>query len=453
VNFNILDKNLISYHYINSLLHSRVHGIIKSDFQLQLEKKDITQAKKTLIDYSIFLLEKYLPNLVAIFEPYLNAINDHEELKSIIYINKHEGFEFSDSLLFSLLKTINFKIKPKDLKAIFKTNICLRNKIIVEALATFADQNKEAFTELMAISIYSILEYNRDLFNKLDIETKIRLIDYMIKNFSKSDDLSFVDGTQSAKDECITFLKHNGLDFELKDLKKLQELHNDVDDIWSLLISQKINELSQREVDTYSQKYDIDKIKNFILLGRINSYKDFFIFIISALEKLKESIQDNRDNDKNPFYSDNKHNAENDCRDIVVQRLKEKYDYDLIINREQLEGINKADICLIWRTNHKYIVQVECKLDNNPNLFDGIKEQLIKKYMNENVQYGIYLVFYFGKKRTQPDALIKTLSSTIPKSKLENIKIIIIDLRRLPKKTKKTSKDISKKNLQKKLKL
>lgn len=430
VNFNKLDKNLLSYFYINSLLHSRIHGIIKSNFHLQVEVNELHHANKVLIEYLILLLKKYLPELVAIFKPYIIAQNDIEDFKLIIHINKHEGFEFSDSLLFNLLNTINFKIKLKDLKIILKKKICLRNKNIVEALTTFANQKRAAFTELMAVSIYSIFQYKPEVFNKLDIEIKIRLIDYMIKNFSKSEDLYFTDGIQSAKDECITFLKHKGLDFELKDLIKLQEMHKvESEDIWSLLISQKINELSQREVDTFSQTYDIDKIKNFILLGRVTSYKDFYIYIISALESLKLSIQDESDNDKNAFYSGIKPKNENDCRDIIVQRLKGKYEYDLIINREQAEGINKADICFMWRTNHKFIVQVECKLDNHPKLYENICDQLIKKYLNENVLYGIYLVFYFGRNRSSPETLINSLSAKIPNSKRDFIKIIIIDLR------------------------
>lgn len=440
VDFVRLNKRLIEYYYINSLLHSKVYGINKSDFHLQLEQKDSQQAREILLNYLMLLIKKYLPKMAAILQPYLITQNDLDELKLNIYIQKLEGYEFSDSLLFNLLKTINFNIKAKDLRALFKKPMCLRNKNIVEALLVFAEQKRSDFTELMAISIYSIFDYNIKRFEKLDNESRIRLIDYMIKNFSRNEDLVPVDGTQSSKDECITFLRHNGLEFELNYLKRLKELHNDLDDIWSLLISQKINELSQREVDALSQTYEIDKIKNFILSEEITSYKDFFSFIYSEVEKLKDLIQGDIDSDMKPFYNtDNSPKDEGSCRDAIVNRLKDRYRDVLIFNREKLVSNNRTDISLAWLANQEYIVQIECKRNNNPDIFDGIPNQLIKKYLVGGVNYGIYLVFFFGAKKIQPNVLFKSLSTTIPKSKLENVKIIIIDLRRPTKNTKKTN--------------
>ena len=64
----------------------------------------------------------------------------------------------------------------------------------------------------------------------------------------------------------------------------------------------------------------------------------------------------------------------------------------------------------------------------------GVKEQLIEKYLNSKVECGIYLVFYFGaKKSLDIEEFKQKLLSEVPAEYREKIKIIVIDLRILEK--------------------
>ena len=62
------------------------------------------------------------------------------------------------------------------------------------------------------------------------------------------------------------------------------------------------------------------------------------------------------------------------------------------------------------------------------NLFKAIPEQLISKYLSSKVQYGIYLVFYFGDKEKNRKNMIENIEKSVPSKYDNNIKIVVIDL-------------------------
>jgi len=54
--------------------------------------------------------------------------------------------------------------------------------------------------------------------------------------------------------------------------------------------------------------------------------------------------------------------------------------------------------------------------------------QLIGKYLSSSAQYGIYLIFYFGKDKRNKEKLHDDLVSTIPPEYKNKIEVICIDL-------------------------
>lgn len=211
-------------------------------------------------------------------------------------------------------------------------------------------------------------------------------------------------------------------------MQKLKKLHKDEDDIWSYRIANTINELEQKNIDQLNISFPIEKIKNFIVSNAVISKKDFFTDICLKLERLKTTIEDNRDNDKNSFYQQKGISKnEESCRDVIIHRLKDKYDYDIDLSKEKQEADNRVDINIKYKAYNNFQVQVECKKDDTQGINTGISEQLIGKYFSSGVQYGIYLIFYFGGKRDK-EKLLKKINDDIPGEYKNKIKIICINL-------------------------
>jgi hypothetical protein len=161
-----------------------------------------------------------------------------------------------------------------------------------------------------------------------------------------------------------------------------------------------INEKGQQDIDRLHTSLKLKRIKDFIISDAIVSSEDFFIDVCDKLNKLKEEIEDNRDNDKDSFYNqDRTQKIEEACRDVIFYRLKDRYKYDLTLAKEKHEADNRVDINIKYNANNNFEVQIECKRDDNQELYKGISKQLIKKYLSSGVQYAIYLIFYFGNKK------------------------------------------------------
>ena len=133
-------------------------------------------------------------------------------------------------------------------------------------------------------------------------------------------------------------------------------------------------------------------------------------------------------NEKNAFYNeDQTAKNEESCRDIIFQRLSDKYGYDWEITREKYEANNRVDLNIKYKSSKQFEVQVECKKDNNRQLYTGIKDQLIDKYFSKGVQFGIYLIFYFSDRKDK-NKMLTNLQKLIEEDYKDKIKVICIDL-------------------------
>lgn len=75
-------------------------------------------------------------------------------------------------------------------------------------------------------------------------------------------------------------------------------------------------------------------------------------------------------------------------------------------------------------------MQCECKKDKNrPAVYSGVKTQLIDNYLSAEVQYGIYLIFYFGDLKNK-NLMLKKIDKNIPQQYKNKIKVLCIDLRK-----------------------
>lgn len=161
----------------------------------------------------------------------------------------------------------------------------------------------------------------------------------------------------------------------------------------------------------------------------------FFEEVCYRLEKLKNEIESNRNNDKLDFYNEPKKQSkkvyspkdEDRCRDVILRRLSDKY-IDILCTSEKLEADNRADLNIKYKSNIEYEVQIECKKDKHGELYTSINDQLIKLYLEDKVEYGIYLIFYFREKRKNKEYMLSKLEKDIQDGYKNKIKVISINL-------------------------
>ena len=321
-----------------------------------------------------------------------------------------------------------FEIELDKLKEIKKTlSKENNNDIILIALLYLHEDKKSMFTKQMASSLYDLFT-NNTIFENASSTWRIKVIDYMFTVFNTEKSIEFVGGTQSLQSQCARFLTGVIKMLSLGELESLYRLHNSEDSIWRNRILNELDTQKQQDADKNFNKYSIEKIKNFIYSDAIVSLKDFSEDIGIKLNQIKQEIEDNRNNEKNQFYNDDGSSKnEEHCRDVILQKLNDKYGYDIDSTKEKYEADNRVDINIRYKTNLDYEVQVECKKDKNRDLYKGVKNQLIDKYLSSKVEFGIYLIFYFGEKKDK-EAMLSKIDKSFEEKYKDRIKIICIDL-------------------------
>jgi len=336
-----------------------------------------------------------------------------------------------DRIIGNFLKLANFTITIDGLKRIDITALNESNKNIVTALLTLTEGNKEKFTATMALALQFLISNDYQCFKQLKKDYKVKIIDFMMCQFTTEESIEEINGVQSAKNICVSFLRRSIFSNDLLDLDDFQSLENiriDKEDVWTNRIADKVEELKQQKTDKAYSTFSIVKIKNYILSNAIVSKEDFFNDIVLKLEALRSEIEGDRDNDKKSFYNqDGSWKYEGACRDIILHRLKDKYGYDLLFTKEKYEADNRVDINIKYKANTNYEVQIECKRDGNSDIYKGIPEQLIHKYFSPKVFYGVLLIFYFGEKKDK-NLLLKKIDDNNPVEYKNNIKVVCIDL-------------------------
>jgi energy-coupling factor transporter ATP-binding protein EcfA2 len=418
----------LKYLYINTLMNSHTGNINHGDLIEQIEERDLDFAMKTLKEYIGLLFDNYLPNYKKLFWSYIEKEELLEELKNIAMIRNHQQ-SYEEGILKNCLSSFHFNLALDDLLALEKVKTSDENHKVIVALKTLHEQKRDKFTINMAIRLHSLFDYHHDRFKNLETNLRVRVIDYMMNQFDTEESIKSVNGFQSSKNMCASFLRHDSLTvLNLQELQSLQKLHRDETDIWYPRIANKISELQQQDRDQTHEPLSIEKIKNFIFSDDIVSVDDFYTDVVEKIKALKTEIEDNRNNDKEPFYNSDKSSKKEDaCRDVIMQRLKDKYGKDLDITKEKHEANNRVDINIRYKANQTYEVQIECKKDANSSIYKGIQEQLIDKYFSSGVQYGIYLIFYFGRKKDK-EVFLDKVQKSLPVEFREKIEIICIDL-------------------------
>lgn len=111
------------------------------------------------------------------------------------------------------------------------------------------------------------------------------------------------------------------------------------------------------------------------------------------------------------FWQDKVSKPENDCRDLLLDRLRERLKpLGILVSRERTAAQDKrADQCAEFiRDGRRIALPIEVKKANNDKLWTAWRDQLQHHYMNDPDanEHGLYLVLWFGQRvTTHPEGL------------------------------------------------
>lgn len=171
---------------------------------------------------------------------------------------------------------------------------------------------------------------------------------------------------------------------------------------------------------------------------------DLAALVADRLEEMAVRIPESSTNDWRQYWNEDsngqpeKPKSENSCRDALLSDLKERLPEGVGAQPEgryAYEG--RADIRVAYQD---FNVPVEVKKNSHADLWSAPRQQLVARYANDPATggYGIYLVFWFGKERTQPspdgprpttpEELREQLQDTLTTEQTRKITVCVIDV-------------------------
>jgi len=224
---------------------------------------------------------------------------------------------------------------------------------------------------------------------------------------------------------------------ELKRLLKIKNLEN-----WHLALKEAL--LYKQDEPTegvYRSPPSVDKICKTLANKEPSNPADLSALTLTVLEQLANEVRYDHSNPYRSYWNGEKPRLENECRDTLLYPLKKE------LKRFKVEVLKegsyaddtRADIRVSF--NGEMNIPIEIKRSSDPNLWEAMREQLMKKYATgtDTGGYGIYIVFWFGKPRSSPEGyklktaieLQQSLQNMLrTNEEKERIKILVIDCSR-----------------------
>lgn len=428
INFGNLNQNFSKYLYILTMINQNIVNIVKGTFLKQYEQRS-HNAIATIKEYILYTIQIAIPNFSDLFFSYLDEEFNLDRLKGIAVIHVSNNSDYANELILSFIALYSFNISNSDLVNIHSySGLDKDNDSRIKVLLSMTN-NSVSVTERELRVFFELFETTRNFFSMIPVECKVKLINLFMNHVQRK-----TTAKSREFDELEHFISNKGIyKLGLDGAEKLYKLRKSQNDSWSNLILRERDRLKQEHSDIKYKPYTPKKLCDFIFNDAILDKKDFFTDFFIKLNALKDNIEDNRDQQKSQFYKSLKPlkpKIENECRDILLIRLKDLYKNTIEFSPEKQESQNtRVDINVKCKNNPHFEIQIESKRDSNtPEIYTGIPNQLINSYLSKGVEYGIYLIFYFGSLKNKP-LLLKKVKNSIPEEYKDKIKIVLIDLK------------------------
>ncbi len=209
--------------------------------------KNSKLAKESLKYFLKNTIAKKVPSLKNVLLSYFEKEIEIEQLRKMAVACKSNV----NYIVETFLRLMAFQLDLRTLQQLEECELTDENKNKIRTLIIFLEGKKKEFIESHAIILSEFCSPSKYSFHSLSSNMKVRAIDYMISCFNTPESIEYVSGLQSARDLCATFLRRDC--FYLLNLGELQELkirRRNENDVWTHLITNRISELIQQEVDS-----------------------------------------------------------------------------------------------------------------------------------------------------------------------------------------------------------
>ena len=217
---------------------------------------------------------------------------------------------------------------------------------------------------------------------------------------------------------------------------------------WHDILSQAQDAQRMIRRDASYRHHTIEQVCQTLNDGTPANPGDLAALVMDRLLELADQIRRGNTDDWRQYWNLDSHEKpedprpENSCRDVLLS--------DLQLRLRLLQGVDaqpegqyandkRADIRVSYRD---FQVPVEIKRNMKHDLWSSMRNQLIAKYTIDPSTdgHGIYLVFWFGKDRTQPppsgtrpanaEELKEQLEATLSPDEARKISVCVIDVSR-----------------------
>ncbi|MDE2735018.1 MAG: hypothetical protein OXI72_11535 [Gemmatimonadota bacterium] len=212
---------------------------------------------------------------------------------------------------------------------------------------------------------------------------------------------------------------------------------------WSDVLSQAQDAQRVTWRDASYRHHTIEQVCQTLNDGTPANAADLAALLVDRFDEIADRISTNNANYWRPYWNEDKNQKpttpkhENSCRDALLRDLRLHFPN----SEPEVQYINKKRVDI--RVSYgNFQVPVEIKKNSHQELWSSLRNQLIAQYtIDSNTDgYGIYLVFWFGKDRTQPppsgtrptnaEELKKRLESTLSPDEARKISVCVIDVSR-----------------------
>lgn len=198
--------------------------------------------------------------------------------------------------------------------------------------------------------------------------------------------------------------------------------------------------------DVHYRHPDVAQVCETLNGGTPANPDDLAALVADRLHEIAAQIRDGNTDDWKKYWNVDSHGRptdprpENNCRDTLLDDLRHRRPDEVDVQPEgQYADDRRSDIRIACRN---FQVPVEIKKDSHRDVWSALQNQLIERYTRdpETGEYGIYLLFWFGKEKSQsPPFGIRPADAKDMKEKLEapllpdqarKISVCVIDVSR-----------------------
>ena len=197
--------------------------------------------------------------------------------------------------------------------------------------------------------------------------------------------------------------------------------------------------------DAHYHHPDVAQVCETLNNGTPASPGDLAALVVDRLQEIAVQIRNGNTDGWKKYWNVDSHGRptdprpENNCRDTLLENLDRRLPNVDAQPEGQYADDKRADIRIACRG---FQVPVEIKKDSHPDVWSPVRNQLIERYTRnpDTGGYGIYLVLWFGKKKTPPPPsgvrpanpgdMKEKLEATLSQDQARKTSVCVIDVSR-----------------------